>query len=56
MASRSKTGRGLTTVPIFLVVPQVKLQKRLDRARRPINNPWPPAFGCHAIGEVKGSI
>ena len=33
MASRSKTGRGLTTVPIFLLVPQVKLPKRLDLAR-----------------------
>jgi hypothetical protein len=33
LASRSKTGRGLTTVPIFLLVPQVKLSKRLDLAR-----------------------
>jgi hypothetical protein len=33
MASRSKTGRGVTTVPIFLLVPQVKLPKRLDLAR-----------------------
>ncbi|MBZ0130217.1 MAG: DUF6441 family protein [Rhodobacteraceae bacterium] len=32
-ASRSKTGRGLATVPIFLLVPQVKLRKRLDLAR-----------------------
>jgi hypothetical protein len=31
--SQSKTGRGLTTVPIFLLVPQVKLRKRLDLAR-----------------------
>jgi hypothetical protein len=31
--SRSKTGRGRTTVPIFLLVPQVKLLKRLDLAR-----------------------
>ena len=31
--SRSKTGRGLATVPIFLLVPQVKLRKRLDLAR-----------------------
>ena len=30
VASRSRTGRGVTTVPIFLLVPQVKLQKRLD--------------------------
>jgi hypothetical protein len=31
--SRSKTGRGIATVPIFLLVPQVKLPKRLDLAR-----------------------
>jgi len=31
--SRSKTGRGLATVPIFLLVPQVKLRKRIDLAR-----------------------
>ena len=30
VASRAKTGRGLTTVPIFLLVPQVKLRKRLE--------------------------
>ena len=33
VASRSKTGRGLATVPIFLLVRQVKLTKRLDLAR-----------------------
>lgn len=33
VASRSKTGRGLTSVPVFLLVPQVKLRKRLDLAR-----------------------
>jgi hypothetical protein len=33
VGSRSKTGRGATTVPIFLLVPQVKLRKRLDLAR-----------------------
>ncbi|NPD18877.1 DUF6441 family protein [Alterinioella nitratireducens] len=33
VASRSKTGRGRTTVPIFLLVPQVKLPKRLDLAQ-----------------------
>ena len=33
VASRSKTGRGKSTVPIFLLVPQVKLPKRLDLAR-----------------------
>ena len=29
-ASRSKTGRNQVTAPIFLLVPQVKLPKRLD--------------------------
>ena len=33
VASRSRTGRGLTTVPIFLLVPQVQLRKRMDLAR-----------------------
>ena len=33
VASRSKTGRERTTVPIFLLVPQVRLPKRLDLAR-----------------------
>lgn len=33
VASRSKTGRGQSTVPIFLLVPRVKLSKRLDLAR-----------------------
>ena len=33
MASRSKTGRNQVTAPIFLLVPQVKLPKRLDLAR-----------------------
>ncbi|WP_375569926.1 DUF6441 family protein [Seohaeicola saemankumensis] len=33
VASRSKTGRGLTTVPIFLLVRQVNLRKRLDLDR-----------------------
>lgn len=32
-ASKSTTGRGVATVPIFLLVPQVKLRKRLDLAR-----------------------
>lgn len=31
--SRSKTGRGLATVPVFLLVRQVKLSKRLDLVR-----------------------
>lgn len=33
VASRSKTGRGMATVPIFLLVRQVKLTKRLDLSR-----------------------
>lgn len=33
VASRSKTGRGLVTTPIFLLVPQVQLRKQLDLAR-----------------------
>ena len=33
VASRSKTGRGQSTMPIFLLVPQVKLSKRLSLAR-----------------------
>ena len=33
VVSRSKTGRGVVTAPIFLLVPQVKLPKRLDLAR-----------------------
>lgn len=33
VASRSKTGRGKATVPIFVLVLQVKLQKRLDLER-----------------------
>jgi hypothetical protein len=32
-ASRARTGRGQVTVPIFLLVPQVKLPKRLDLAQ-----------------------
>ena len=33
VASRAKSGRGQVTAPIFLLVPQVKLPKRLDLAR-----------------------
>ena len=33
VVSRSKSGRGVVTAPIFLLVPQVKLRKRLDLAR-----------------------
>jgi hypothetical protein len=33
VASRAKSGRGLASVPIFLLVRQVKLSKRLDLMR-----------------------
>lgn len=33
VASRSMTGRGVIKVPNFLLVPQMQLKKRLDRAR-----------------------
>jgi len=33
VASRSKTGRGQVSAPIFILVPQVKLRKRLNLAR-----------------------
>ncbi|MBT8169782.1 DUF6441 family protein [Falsiruegeria litorea] len=33
VVSRSKTGRGKVTAPVFLLVPQVKLPKRLDLNR-----------------------
>jgi hypothetical protein len=33
VASRSKTGRGAATVPIFILLPQVRLRKRLDLQR-----------------------
>jgi hypothetical protein len=33
LASRSKTGRGVCTVPIFLLMPQVQLRNRSDLAR-----------------------
>lgn len=33
VVSRSKTGRGKVTAPIFLLVPQVKLPDRLSLAR-----------------------
>ncbi|TGN62350.1 hypothetical protein E4L95_07135 [Paracoccus liaowanqingii] len=46
VASRSKTGRGVVTAPIFLLVPQVKLQKRLDLARDAIR----------AVNSVPGRI
>lgn len=33
VVSRAKTGRGVASVPIFLLVPQVRLRKRLDLER-----------------------
>ncbi|PRX29008.1 hypothetical protein SAMN05216257_10489 [Meinhardsimonia xiamenensis] len=33
MRSRSKTGRGLASIPVFVLVPQVRLEKRLDLDR-----------------------
>lgn len=33
LKSRSKTGRNVATVPIFILLPQVKLSKRLNLAR-----------------------
>lgn len=33
VTSKSKTGPGMATMPIFLLVPQMRLRKRLDLAR-----------------------
>lgn len=46
VVSRSKTGRGLTSVPIFLTVRQVSLRKRidLDRSARAALNALPGAI------------
>ena len=51
VASRSKTGRGLTTVPIFLLVRQVKLRKRLDldRAAKAVQEGIPGAIVAHWV-------
>lgn len=51
VASRSKTGRGLTTVPIFLLVRQVKLRKRLDldRAAKAAQDSIPGAIVAHWV-------
>ncbi|MBJ3764407.1 hypothetical protein ILP92_16830 [Maribius pontilimi] len=46
VVSRSKTGRGKVTAPIFLLVRQVKLPKRLDLARD----------ADRALGSVPGLI
>lgn len=46
VASRSKSGRGRTTVPIFLLVRQVKLAKRLDLTKA----------AEVAVGRIPGAI
>lgn len=46
VASMSKSGRGRTTVPIFLLVRQVKLAKRLDLAKA----------AEVAVGRIPGAI
>ena len=52
VGSRSKTGRGLTTVPIFLLVRQVKLRKRLDldRAAKAAQDGIPGAIVANWVG------
>ena len=44
--SRSKTGRGLTSVPVFMLVPKVKLKKvlNLDEAVRSVVDRVPAAI------------
>ncbi len=46
VASRAKSGRGLASVPIFLLVRQVKLTKRLDLAKA----------AEAALGRIPGAI
>ena len=46
VASRAKSGRGLASVPIFLLVRQVKLTKRLDLAKA----------AQAALGRIPGAI
>lgn len=46
VASRAKSGRGLASVPIFLLVRQVKLTKRLDLAKA----------ADVALGRIPGAI
>jgi hypothetical protein len=65
VVSRSKTGRGKVTAPIFLLVPQVKLPKRLDLARdadRALDSVpglivanWVEAADAHAIFDDSGN-
>jgi len=56
VASRSKTGRGLTTVPIFLLVRQVKLRKRLDldRAAKAAQDAIPGAIVANWVADRTG--
>ncbi|XHC03936.1 DUF6441 family protein [Seohaeicola saemankumensis] len=51
VASRAKTSRGLTTVPIFLLVRQVKLRKRLDldRSAKAAQDSIPGAIVAHWV-------
>jgi hypothetical protein len=54
VAARAKTGRGLTAVPIFLLVPQVKLPKRLDLARDAESvADGVPGAACGELGQWK---
>ena len=57
VASRSKTGRELTTVPIFLLVRQVKLRKRLDldRAAKAAQDGIPSAIVANWVETRLGS-
>ena len=53
VASRSKSGRGLATVPIFLLVRQVKLRKRLnlDRAAKVAQDGIPGAIVANWVAD-----
>jgi hypothetical protein len=55
VASRSKTGRGVVTAQIFLLVPQVKLPKRLDLARD-AERAHDPLPGLIVANWVEGSL
>jgi hypothetical protein len=55
VASRSKTGRGVVTARIFLLVPQVKLPKRLDLARD-AERAHDPLPGLIVANWVEGSL
>lgn len=51
VASRAKTGRGLTTVPIFLLVRQVKIRKRLDLAAKAAQDGIPGAIVANWVAD-----